>query len=147
MKALLALALAALLVAPSATAQDSPPPELLLLVNGRILRSPSAGEGRTWVPTRFAEAALAQDGRFVAVGTTAEMEVVAARYAVKPKRIDLRGRFAVGGLTDAHGHVSGLGFALQRLRFEGTTSADQIAKMVAAEAKKRRAGEWILGRG
>ena len=143
MMTLITLLLTALLAAPPA----APSSDLVLLYNGHMMRSPGVGMGRNQTLTRYADAALISKGRFVAVGTLQEIETAAARFPDKPRRIDLHGRFALGGLTDAHGHVSGLGFSLQRLRFEGTTSADEIAKMVAAEAKKRPAGEWILGRG
>ena len=113
-----------------------------LLYNGRILVDASAAPA-----TRFAGAALVQDGRFLAVGTLAAIEQVARDRQLGPTRVDLHGGFAIPALTDAHGHVEGLGIALQRLRLEGTTSAEQIAAMVAERAKRAPAGEWIQGRG
>ncbi len=113
-----------------------------LLVNGRILTDASAPEA-----SRFASSALLADGRFVAVGTQKDVEAAAKAKGLSPTRVDLKGRLAIPSLTDAHGHVSGLGVALQRLRFEGTTSAEQIAAMVAERAKTTPKGQWIFGRG
>ena len=114
----------------------------MLIYNGRILVDASAAPA-----TRFAGAALVQDGRFIAVGTLAAIDQVARDRQLWPTRVDLHGGFAVPALTDAHGHVEGLGVALQRLRLQGTKSAEQIAAMVAERAKQAPAGEWILGRG
>jgi len=133
------LALLLLLVVAPAPARAG---KAMLLYNGRILVDASAEPA-----TRFAGAALVQDGRFIAVGTLAAIDQVARDRQLWPTRVDLHGGFAVPALTDAHGHVEGLGVALPRLRLQGTTSADQIAAMVAERAKSAPAGEWILGRG
>ena len=113
-----------------------------LLYNGRILVDASAEPA-----TRFAGAALIQDGRFIAVGTPAAIDQVARDRQLWPTRVDLHGGFAIPALTDAHGHVEGLGVALERLRLQGTTSAEQIAELVGKRAKLTAAGEWIQGRG
>ena len=103
----------------------------VLLYNGRILVDASAAPA-----TRFAGAALVQDGRFLAVGTLAAIDQVARDRQLWPKRIDLHKGFAVPALTDAHGHIESLGFSLQRLRLAGTKSAEAIAAMVDERAKK-----------
>jgi predicted amidohydrolase YtcJ len=113
-----------------------------LLYNGRILVDASAEPA-----TRVAGAALVQDGRFVAVGTLKAVDEVARDRQLWPTRVDMHGGFAIPALTDAHGHVEGLGISLQRLRLEGTKSAEQIATMVAERARQVPTGEWILGRG
>ena len=113
-----------------------------LLYNGRILVDASAEPAN-----RYAGAALVQDGRFIAVGTLAAVDRVARDRELWPTRVDLHGGFAVPALTDAHGHVEGLGIALQRLRLQDTKSAEAIAAMVGERAKRAPAGEWILGRG
>jgi predicted amidohydrolase YtcJ len=134
-----ALAMLSLLVAVSTPAHAG---KAMLIYNGRILVDASAAPA-----TRFAGAALVQDGRFIAVGTLAAIDQVARDRQLWPTRVDLHGGFAVPALTDAHGHVEGLGIALQRLRLEDTKSAAEIAGMVAKRAKQAPAGEWILGRG
>src|SRR5262249_33104506 len=71
----------------------------------------------------------------------------AALQGAGTRRIDLGGLTVVPGLIDAHGHVSGLGFLETRLDLIGTTSAEEVARMVSAKAATARPGEWILGRG
>jgi|KBSSwiStaDraftv2_1062776.scaffolds.fasta_scaffold05216_2 predicted amidohydrolase YtcJ len=134
-----ALAMLSLLVTVSTPAHAG---KATLIYNGRILVDASAAPA-----TRFAGAALVQDGRFIAVGTLAAIDQVARDRQLWPTRVDLHGGFAVPALTDAHGHVEGLGIALQRLRLEGTKSAAEIAGMVAKRVEQAPAGEWILGRG
>jgi len=133
------LALALLLVFASAAAAAE---DATLLTNARILTDASAPPA-----SRFAAAALVAGGRFVAVGSLRDVEAAARSRGLSPTRIDLGGRLAVPALTDAHGHVEGLGNALQRLQLVGTRSADAISAMVAERARTTPAGQWILGRG
>jgi predicted amidohydrolase YtcJ len=130
---------------PSPAAEALVPAEDLLLFHGRFLESVVDSAGIA-VP-RWTYALLVHDGRIAANGALENVEVAARVLQRQPRRVDLRGRFVSPGLCDAHGHVSGLGFALQRLRFEGTTSAEQVAAMVGDSARARPRGEWILGRG
>lgn len=116
--------------------------EALLVRNGRILTAADAAPAKRW-----ADALLVVDGRVVAIGRERDVRRAAARAGVTPAERDLGGAFAMPGLIDSHGHVSGLGHSLRRLRFFGTTSAEQIVGMIAAEAASRPKGEWILGRG
>ncbi|MEO5617344.1 MAG: amidohydrolase [Candidatus Eisenbacteria bacterium] len=119
--------------------------EPLLFHRGRILAGVDDSAGVA-VP-RWTAALLVHEGRVAAAGSLPHVESEARRLELKPRRVNLDGKYAMPGLCDAHGHVAGLGLALARLRFEGTTSAQQIAAMVGAAAKTRRPGEWIMGRG
>jgi predicted amidohydrolase YtcJ len=116
--------------------------EALLLRNGHILTAVDAPRSKRW-----ADALLTVDGRVTAVGREADVRRAAKKLASAPAERDLHGAFAMPGLIDAHGHIGGLGLSLRRLRFFGTTSAEQIAGMVAETAAKRPNGEWIFGRG
>src|SRR5262245_31196073 len=60
---------------------------------------------------------------------------------------DLRGAFVVSGLQDAHGHLLGLGSALEEVDLVGTKSYDDVIARVAAAAGKHQRGDWIIGRG
>ena len=131
----LLLALAALAPLPACAAA-------LLVHNAHLLTAADAAPAKRW-----ADAMLVVDGRVAAIGAEADVRREVARLKLKPAERDLHGAFAMPGLIDAHGHVSSLGHSLKRLRFFGTTSAEQIAGMVAAEAAIRPKGEWILGRG
>ncbi|MGH7726152.1 MAG: amidohydrolase [Candidatus Eiseniibacteriota bacterium] len=121
----------------------------LLLTNAVVLRSASeAGDARD----ARTEAVLLADGAIVFCGTNAEAEsLAAARLRAHPERTferrDLGGAFVVPGLVDAHGHVAGLGFALVRVVFEGTRSADEVAGRVREAAARSPGSAWILGRG
>src|SRR5690349_11889609 len=95
--------------------------DALLLRNGRILTAVDAPKDKRW-----ADAILLVDGRVADVGREADVRRTARRLATATVERDLQGAFAMPGLIDAHGHVAGLGQSLRRLRFFGTTSAEQI---------------------
>jgi hypothetical protein len=90
----------------------------------------------------FAEAAAVRDDRIVFVGKNAE-----AKGFIGPgtRVIELGGKLVVPGLIDAHAHLKGFALSLLRLDLRGTVSFEEIAAKVAAEARKRAPGEWILG--
>lgn len=51
------------------------------------------------------------------------------------------------GLTDAHGHLYGLGLALDVVSLVGTESFDEVLARVKERAATTPKGDWILGRG
>jgi predicted amidohydrolase YtcJ len=51
------------------------------------------------------------------------------------------------GLTDAHGHLYGLGLALDVVNLTGTKSLDEVIARVKEHAASAPKGEWIIGRG
>jgi predicted amidohydrolase YtcJ len=51
------------------------------------------------------------------------------------------------GLTDAHGHLYGLGLSLDVVPLVGTTSYDEVIARVKERASGAPAGEWVIGRG
>lgn len=102
------------------------------------------------------EALLIEDGRVLALGTKAAMEEraneIVARAAgfsipVEVRRIELAGGTAVPGLIDAHGHLEGLGEALENVDLVGCASPEELIERVAARAATLPAGSWVLGRG
>ena len=124
------LALALLLVPALAAAQDR-----YVATNARVYTVDEAA------PT--AEAFAVEDGRFVAVGTEAEL---AASHGDWP-RLDLEGRTVVPGLIDAHAHLMGLGEALLSADLVGTASTDEIVERLVAFAADLPEGAWVTGRG
>lgn len=90
-----------------------------------------------------AEAFAVEGGRFVAVGTEAE---VAAAYPGWP-RVDLGGRTVTPGFIDAHAHLMGLGEALLQADLVGTTSPAEIVERLVAFAADLPDGAWVTGRG
>ena len=61
--------------------------------------------------------------------------------------IDGQGKTLIPGITDAHGHVSSLGYALLQIDLRDTNSARQAATQIAAYAKEKPYLKWIQGRG
>jgi predicted amidohydrolase YtcJ len=51
------------------------------------------------------------------------------------------------GLTDAHGHLYGLGLALDTVNLVSTTSFDDALTRVKERAASTPQGDWVLGRG
>lgn len=116
-----------------ATAQDRGPETIW--IGGNIY---------TMDPVRpRAEALAVEGGRIVAVGEEAQIRALAGEGTVVE---DLSGATVLPGLIDAHGHMAGLGlFGLGRLDLSGAASYEQMIERVAAYAKTRPKGEWILG--
>jgi predicted amidohydrolase YtcJ len=91
-----------------------------------------------------AEAIAVKGDRIVFVGSNLE----AQKYVGTATRvIDLAGHTVVPGLTDAHHHLSGVGFREMTLNLEGITTLDEFLAKIKAKAEKARPGEWISGRG
>src|SRR5688500_4385609 len=111
----------------------------LLLVNGRVLTVDASD--------RVAQAVGIAGNRIVAVGSTAEVERVAAPNA---RRIDLRGRTVTPGLLDAHAHFSGGGadrlFVID-LSYPAVKTMADLAAAVRAKVAAAQPGAWIQGRG
>lgn len=103
---------------------ERPPVESLLVVFGSVRAAGSEAEVR--------HAIEAWDGQ-VKLGSVSEL--------------DLGGAVAVPGLIDAHGHLEGLGEALENVDLLGCRSLDELIERVAARAADQPAGTWILGRG
>ena len=93
-----------------------------------------------------AEAVAIKDGRVAATGTTAEIDAMAGPQT---RRIDLKGRFAMPGINDAHMHLLPLGMDMSRvdLRPQITPTLESLLDALRARADGTPAGEWVLGRG
>lgn len=93
-----------------------------------------------WEP---AQALLVRDGTVVRAGSIAELESAAPTA----RRVDLGPGFAVPGLQDAHGHVEGLGQALEDVDLRGAPSYGEVISRIEQRARSVAPGTWILGRG
>ena len=127
-------------VASAATlgAQQQPRADLIL-VNGHVI-TVDAND-------RIAQAVGVAGNRIVAVGTTAEVERVAAPNA---RRIDLAGRTVTPGLLDAHAHFSGGGadrLYVLDLSYPAVKTIADVAAAVRAKAATLPRDTWIQGRG
>ncbi|MFT6734100.1 MAG: putative amidohydrolase YtcJ [Polaribacter sp.] len=63
------------------------------------------------------------------------------------QNIDGHGASLLPGLIDAHGHVSGLGNEMLRVKLRGITSESLAIKQVEQFALENTKSKWILGRG
>jgi len=90
-----------------------------------------------------AEAVAIEGDRIVGVGSTREITSSFKSSTV----IDLHGKAVYPGFIDSHAHLEGLGAALMNLDLSNTTSFNEIADLVKAEAKQKKDGEWLRGRG
>ncbi|MDD9963887.1 MAG: amidohydrolase [Gammaproteobacteria bacterium] len=122
----------------SQPATEVPAPEFADLV----LRS---GKVVTVDPALGTVEAIAVNGyRIAAVGDDA---AIAARIGPHTEVIDLRGRLALPGFIEGHGHFLALGRAQQILDLAGATSWDAIVEQVAVAVDGAEAGDWVFGRG
>jgi hypothetical protein len=90
-------------------------------------------------------AALAvKDGKVLATGTREEALAAAGEGA---RVVDLGDATVVPGLTDAHGHLEGLGSGLVFVNLEGASTKAEALERLAAAPKTAYQGEWLMGRG
>jgi len=90
----------------------------------------------------FAEAVAVRGDRIVMTGSNRD---AGSLIGPKTRVIELDGKLVVPGLIDAHAHLRGYALSLLALDLRGTGSFEEIVGMVAAEARRRAPGEWILG--
>jgi hypothetical protein len=106
----------------------------LLLVNGNIHTMDPA--------TPHAEAIAIAGGRFLAVGTNAE---IAAMPAAGVPRVDLGGRTVVPGFIDAHLHTASSGLLHLKQVNCDLRSIAAIQAAIKERAAKTPPGQWVLG--
>lgn len=107
-------------------------------VNGYTLTSPAGQDAEL---RRF-QTLVVQNGRVLAVGEPS----LAQRFA-EFDQIDMNGKTMLPGLTDAHGHVLGLGMGLLQVDLREASSVDDAVAQVANYAEQQPRLEWITGRG
>ena len=106
----------------------------MLLTNGRIHTMDAAGS--------VVDSLVIREGRVAFAGRRGDVNPAAGEAT-----LDLGGRAVLPGLVDGHGHLMLLARARLELDLAAARSEDEIARMVAAAAARRRPGEWITGRG
>src|SRR5262245_16967895 len=90
------------------------------------------------------QAPAATKGRIVAVGSDEEIRKLAGPQT---RVVDLKGMFAVPGLIEGHGHLTGLGRARKTLDVSGAKTWDEVVERVRQAASTAAPGAWILGWG
>ena len=91
-----------------------------------------------------AQAVAVKGDRILFVGSSS-----AAQKYVGPNTrvIDLQGKTMLPGMTDAHHHLSGVGFREMTLNLEGITSLSDFLAKVKERVDQKKPGEWVTGRG
>ncbi|MBW1811372.1 MAG: amidohydrolase [Deltaproteobacteria bacterium] len=111
-------------------------PAELVLLGGKIV---------TVDDSRPEAQAIAVNGdRITAVGSDEEIR---AFIDSSTKVIDLKGKLAVPGFIDGHGHFMGLGKSKMRLDLAPAKDWQAIVSMVSNAVQRAKPGDWVLGRG
>jgi predicted amidohydrolase YtcJ len=96
-------------------------------------------------PTKPQVSAVASlNGLIVATGDDASILALAGPGT---KIINLNGAMVIPGFNDSHNHMLEVGIKLTRISLDDCKSLKEIHDLVAAEAKKTPAGQWIIGEG
>jgi predicted amidohydrolase YtcJ len=127
---LLSAAVLALLWGPRLGAQEAD----LIVTNGRLWTGDSLRPR--------AEAAAIRNGRFLAVGSSAE---VLAHRGATTRVIDLGGRFATPGFIDNHTHFNQAGALLLGVNLLDVAEPAALAQRVKGARDRLPAGAWITG--
>ena len=87
-------------------------------------------------------------GVLVSAGKIAAVDSLASLRAAHPdaRVVDYGDATLLPGLTDAHGHLYGLGLSLDTIPLYAA-SVDEVVARVKERASRAAPGEWILGRG
>jgi len=110
------------------------------IMNGRVW----TGKGGSRDPEKGKEpvAIAIADGRIEVVGDGA---AVRSRLGPGTKIINAKGHRVIPGITDSHTHLIGGGFQLARLNLRDARNKDEFIAQIAAAAKEKKKGEWVLG--
>ena len=137
----IAVALAAFALATACGEQSVPRraqagPADLVLRGGKVV---------TVDPALGAAQAVAVSGyRIRAVGDDASID---AYIGPDTEVVELRGRVAIPGFIEGHGHYVDLGRAAEILDLAAASDWDEIIDQVAAAVREAEPGDWIFGRG
>lgn len=86
---------------------------------------------------------LVSDGLVREIGTAESIRAAHPDARV----VDASNATILPGLTDAHGHLYGLGLSLDTVNVVGATTYDEVVAKIKERAATAHPGEWILGRG
>lgn len=88
-------------------------------------------------------------GIYTSDGIIREVGPAASIRAAHPNArvVDASSATILPGLTDAHGHLYGLGLSLDTVNVVGAQTYDEVVSKMKARAASAKPAEWILGRG
>jgi predicted amidohydrolase YtcJ len=107
-----------------------------IYAGGTVLAGPGQTPQANW-------SVVTANGKIVAVGPADAMRAAHPEAKV----VDVHGTTVMPGLTDAHGHLYGLGLSLDTVNVVGAASFDEVVAKVRERAQRAQPGEWIIGRG
>jgi predicted amidohydrolase YtcJ len=90
-----------------------------------------------------AQAILVRAGKVVETGSAETLRAAHPSATV----VDASHDTILPGLTDAHGHLYGLGLSLDTVNLVGADSYAEVVRRVKERAGRAATGEWVLGRG
>ena len=90
------------------------------------------------------EALAVEDGRFLAVGSNAEIRELAD---ASTRVIDASGRTVIPGLIDGHAHVSGNSPLVAGVDLSYVASKDEWLRLIEEADQRFPEGEWLTGGG
>jgi len=108
----------------------------VIFAGGTVLAGPSQTPQANW-------SVVTANGTIVAAGPADTIRSAHPDAEV----IDVHGTTVMPGLTDAHGHLYGLGLSLDTVNVVGAATFDEVVAKVRERAQRAAPGEWILGRG
>jgi predicted amidohydrolase YtcJ len=111
-------------------------PKATLFLGGTVLAGPDQTPRKDF-------AIYAEEGIIRQVGLASDL----LRAHPDARVVDTSGSTILPGLTDAHGHLYGLGLSLDVVNLTGTQSFDEVVTRVKERAATTPAGQWIVGRG
>ncbi len=117
------------------------PPDRRAFINGQVLTMNADNS--------IAEAVFIDEGRIVAVGSSAEIQAMVDGDTIVS---DLRGKTLMPGIIDAHGHFPGTGLVALAADLNSPPIGDletmeQLLARLAQQVEKTPDGKWVLGFG
>ena len=91
-----------------------------------------------------AQSVAVKGDRIVFVGSNDAVQKLVGKDT---RVVDLHGNTVLPGITDAHHHLSGVGFREMTLNLEGITNLQDFLAKVKARVDQAKPGEWVTGRG
>ncbi len=115
----------------ASNAQAAPAADVVV-INAKVITVDAA--------SRIAQAVAIRDGRFVAVGSSAEVRRLVGDGT---RVIDASGRTVIPGLIDSHVHALGVAAAEEAQPFQNLESIAEIKEWIRHAATAVPAGDWI----
>jgi predicted amidohydrolase YtcJ len=137
------IAVALLFTALFACARPQQPAETVPMASSRILfladtvvAGPDQRPQKNW-------AVYVENGVIREVGPSSELQ----RTHAPVDMLGVLNATLLPGLTDAHGHLYGLGLSLDTVSLVNTKSFDEVLARVKERAAQTPKGDWVIGRG